>query len=736
VGRGLAALSSFCRIGDDRLVPRVVVPTLILSLAVGAGAPGPAQTQAPPLEIAEVEAELLRVEAVVLDARSRPVPGLGAEDFVIREDGDLQVITHFQPAVFRREDARPRAAEAAVVVLPPQDRHVVLAIDDLHMSPTSMAAAKLALKRFLIEQAADDDHIAVVTMSGDLGLYQAFTQERAVLRRAIDRLAYRERRGNAGGRATMSEYEAESIDRGDAEAQRLAAQEIGLREQLSTGRAGAVTNPRNAFEATGQARALLAQALETTNMTLRTLEGVVRSLGTVSGRKLLVLVSDGFLIGQGTQDPRAFDMRLIFDASARVGVSVYALHSKGVDAAPPGGDASRQSLPEQAPVAPREGYQRQGERVMRDSMSAVAEGTGGFLVHGTNDLSQGLGVILRDSDSGYLLAYTPSHTERDGRYRQIQIEVAGHPEYTVRARKGYFAPDAGRDAKAAASRAGSGSPRDEDLRAALASLVPLSGVPLEMSADFVDQPPAGSQVVVRARIDLNRLSFTLSGERQRAELEIVGVVYDELGKVVGDVEGYSVDLDLTPTTFQQMLQDGLRYQKAVPLKPGLYHVRLVAREGLRSKLGTAFQWIEVPDLARGELTLSSVFLFAENEAGRTGAAASGGNGGPAGLREVQVQRRFDPGGNLYYWVYPYNPKRGENGRTDVVIQAQIWAGSMLQGASAVEPVSFGEPSAPPRPVTGQIALKGLQAGDYELRVVVVDKATQATSIRRVSFTIG
>jgi hypothetical protein len=374
---------------------------------------------------------------------------------------------------------------------------------------------------------------------------------------------------------------------------------------------------------------------------------------------------------------------------------------------------------------------------MRDSMSAVAEGTGGFLVHGTNDLSQGLGVILRDSDSGYLLAYTPSHTERDGRYRQIQIEVAGHPEYTVRARKGYFAPDAGRaDAKAAASRPGSGSPRDEDLRAALASLVPLSGVPLQMSADFVDQPPAGSQVVVRARIDLNRVSFTTSGDRQRAEVEIVGVVYDELGKVVGDVEGYSVNLDLTPTTFQQMLRDGLRYQKAVPLKPGLYHVRLVAREGLRSKLGTAFQWIEVPDLAQGELTLSSVFLFAEDEVATAAAATGGANGGPGGLREVQVLRRFEPGANLYYWVYAYNPKRGDQGRTDVVIQAQIWAGSMLQGASAVEPVPFGEPAAPPRPVTGQIALKGLQAGDYELRVVVVDKATQATSIRRVSFTIG
>jgi VWFA-related protein len=718
-------------------VRRLVVLTLSLPLA--AGAPGAAQSrsQTPPLELAEVEAELLRVEAVVLDSRGRPVQGLTAEDFVVREDGDRQDITHFQPAVLGGPEAPAGVAVGSLVAAPPRERHIVLAVDDLHMTATSMAGAKLALKRFLGEQAEDEDQIAVVTASGALGLFQAFTQDRAVLRRAIDRLTYRERRGNAGGRATMSEYEAQAIDRGDAEALRLAAQEIGQREQLSTGRAAGSINPRNAYEATGQARTVLAQALETTNMTLRTLENVVRSLGVVSGRKLLVLVSDGFLVGQGTQDPRAFDMRRIFDASARAGVSVYSLHSKGVDATPTGGDASRQALPEQAASAPREPYQRQGEMVMRDSLSAVAEGTGGFLVHGTNDLSQGLATILRDSDSGYLLAYSPSHTERDGRYRRIEIAVAGHPEYSVRARKGYFAPDDHRgDAKAPAAPPAAGAVRDEELRKALSSLVPLSGVPLEMSADFVDQPPEGSQVVIRARVDVNGVSFTPAGDRQRASLEIVGVVYDELGNAVGDVEGHNVDLDLTPATMEQMLRDGLRYQKAVPLKPGLYHVRLVARELLRSKLGTAFQWIEVPDLSRGELTLSNVFLFADDPTKGPGGAAAGPTGQPPGLHEVQVQRLFPAGSSLYYWLYAYNPQRDEQGRTDVVIQAQVWAGSILQGASTVEPVAFGEAATPARPVTGQVALKGLDPGRYELRVVVVDRRSHATSTRRVPFTVG
>ena len=144
-------------------------------------------------------------------------------------------------------------------------------------------------------------------------------------------------------------------------------------------------------------------------MTLGTLETVVRGLGPVSGRKLLVLVSDGFLVGLGSKDPRTFDMRRVFDASARAGVAVYCLDSLGLQAEPVGGDASKSTQPDPSSPAGREAYKRAGEVAMRDSMSALAEGTGGFLVHGSNDLSLGLGQILRDSDARYLLAYSPEN---------------------------------------------------------------------------------------------------------------------------------------------------------------------------------------------------------------------------------------------------------------------------------------------------------------------------------------
>jgi hypothetical protein len=449
------------------------------------------------------------------------------------------------------------------------------------------------------------------------------------------------------------------------------------------------------------------------------LENVVRSLGPVEGRKLLVLVSDGFLSGQGNQDPRAFDVRRIFDASSRAGVSVYALHSRALSATPSGGDASATAPASQAAPAIRDGYQRMGDLVERENMSALAEGTGGFLVHGGNDLVGGLGRILRDSAAAYLLAYSPDHAARDGRFRSIEVRVPGRQGYTVRARKGYFAPDDRRPRPAATT----AEARTQELRNGLASLVPLRGIPVQLSVDYVDLPPDGLQLVVRGFVDMNGVPFARSGNKHRADLDVVGVVYDENGAIMGDIQAYRTDLDLTPANHQQVLKEGLRYQKSVPLKPGVYQVRLVAREANSARLGSAFQWVEVPDLKAGPFALSSVFLYADAVAAE-----------PA-LKEVQAVRHFPPGGSLYYRLYAYNPTRDPQGGTDVVVQSQVWHQGKLQGASPVEPLAF-DAAAPSQPVSGRVTLQGLGPGEYELRVLLVDRKANANAMKRVRFTVG
>jgi hypothetical protein len=312
--------------------------------------------------------------------------------------------------------------------------------------------------------------------------------------------------------------------------------------------------------------------------------------------------------------------------------------------------------------------------------------------------------------------------------------VLRRPDLTVRARKGYFAPEKGHGAVVAASSPGRDVQRDEELQAALGSLAPLQGIPLKMAVDFVDLPPDGPQIIVKAHVDVNGFPVHVEGDRRRAEVEFLGVVYDETGAVAGQVEGDRVDMNLTQATYEQLLKDGLRYEKKVPLKPGFYQVRLVARESFSARVASANAWIEVPDVAQGALTLSSLFLYTESGPAPANSAPVASTQ-VGGLRDVQAVRRFELGGSLYYILYVYNPARDHQGSTDVVLQAQVWGGGKLEGASPIQPVAFGESRAP-RPVTGLISLEGLAAGDHELRVVISDRKGHANSLRRVSFTVG
>ena len=76
----------------------------------------------------------------------------------------------------------------------------------------------------------------------------------------------------------------------------------------------------------------------------------------------------------------------------------------------------------------------------RDTLLTLAENTDGLAVLG-NDLSAGLQQVVDDVSAYYLLTYESSNAENDGTYRSIEVRVK-RPDVRVRARRGYFAPEA------------------------------------------------------------------------------------------------------------------------------------------------------------------------------------------------------------------------------------------------------------------------------------------------------
>ena len=696
-----------------------------------------ASAQEPPRAqvLQPLRVEVVRIEVMVTERRGRAKAGLKQEDFAVFEDGKPQEIVQFQ--AFARPQRSTPAEPAAPPVAAEDDaeaedllpaRYVVLVIDDVHMELANLVRVQKALNRFIEEDLGPEDQVALVTTSGARALSQEFTADRAVLRQTLSRVRPQERRSGWSGVPYMSEYQAELIEAGDGLALDAAVQEIMT--------AGTFQDANSAEALARQkARVILAEALYNSRLTLETLESLARGLAGLSGRKALFLVSDGFLTGLSARTGSGFDLRRIADASTRAGVAIYSLDTRGLIASPPAATASSLTRTQPATIALIDAMQRRSEYATRDAMNALAADTGGFMVENSNNLRDGLAQMLKDSETYYVLAYEPSNTKRDGAFRKIEVRLPGVRDVKLRTRSGYLAPDERHASLAAASAADVAARRAEqrqaEMRTALYSLAPLRAIPVQLSADFVSVQSGVSQVVVSGHIDATTLPFMRQHQRYQATIETVAVVSDESGAVVATLETERTAMDLTRADYEQVLKQGLPYQKAATLEPGRYQVRLAAREDSTGLLGSAWQWVEVPDLAPGRLTLSSLFLLEESQA----TAATADPPAALDLRSAQALRRFHRGDSLYAQVYAYNPKRDASGAVNLVSQAEILRGGVTLGTAAPEPIEPGVAPGAPLPHTTRIRLRRFGPGDYELRLTVTDRNANAMTTRRVAFSI-
>src|ERR1044072_3692653 len=146
-----------------------------------------------------LKADLIEVRAVVTDRNDRVIDNLKAEDFELLENGRPQQINFFSLAKIGNESsvvpapARPEANSKSlpnnsVSSLKPPSRTIVLFVDTLHLSVTSFVTAKETLKKFVNEQMTDEDLVALITSTGQLGIFEQFTRDKQMLRFAIDRL--------------------------------------------------------------------------------------------------------------------------------------------------------------------------------------------------------------------------------------------------------------------------------------------------------------------------------------------------------------------------------------------------------------------------------------------------------------------------------------------------------------------------------------------------------------------
>jgi hypothetical protein len=112
----------------------------------------------------------------------------------------------------------------------------------------------------------------------------------------------------------MSEYQAELI-----EARLRWRLDAAVQEIMAAGQFQDVDSAEQ--QARSKARAIFAEAVYNARLTLEAIESLTRGLAGLSGRKVIFLVSDGFLTGLNAGSGLSFDLRRIADASTRSGSS-------------------------------------------------------------------------------------------------------------------------------------------------------------------------------------------------------------------------------------------------------------------------------------------------------------------------------------------------------------------------------------------------------------------------------
>lgn len=666
-----------------------------------------------------LKSDLIEVRAVVTDRSDRVVDNLRAEDFELLENGRPQKISFFSLAKVGNESLAPPSAaqaSASLITLPgstaislkPPSRTIVLFVDTLHLSVTSFVTARDTLKKFVNEQMTDEDLVALITSTGQLGIFEQFTRDKQMLRFAIDRL----KPWAQSLRTTLlSAYIAAKALSGDPEAFALAYAILQAEESYNIPASYVIAASKDTVN----------QSVTKRKAALATLDAVTKRMIALPGQRLLVLLSDGFsLVDSGAStEQHALDSTI--NSAVRSGVIVYSLVASGLQPEFFMGNASLE-LDTSRSMSRYSTTVAQSRRDVVNTLRDIAEGTGGKAFANTNDLSGKLQNALDDNRVYYTLAFYPSSDKQDASFHRITVRVKARPEYTVRAQKGYLPLQL--------AKAETAKTPEQKMVQALSAPLPLAQVEVAASASFLERKEDKAQVSLEVFIDGGSIEHHKANQGQSLALELAGVVLDLKGNTVEKFAD-KIEASLRPERVQQAKQNGYRYTRRLKLKPGIYQVRVGVREADTEHIGTATAWVEVLDLRKGKLEMSNIFL-SERAAENTKKAIQSNQAEVFHPRVAQGITAYKSGSLLVYYFALYNAAQ----TSDLSMQAEIiqneqsiYSGQWQPITSRVVEDDKNNPG-----MSGQIPVI-LKPGLYELRINVKGRDAKQSLQQAILFRV-
>jgi len=633
---------------------------------------------------------------IVVTADGVPVRGLAKEDLEVYEDGVRQTVVSFEavnvPAAPSPDPKpRPRVAtnqdEESV-----QGRTFVVFFDDAHLTSETARRAKGAVAEFLTRGVREGDRVTLVASSRAAWWSTQMEAGRDELIELLQRLEGLYTIDNS--RERMTDYEAMRIfirrDTDIAYRVQRRFQEFGVvlpaNNEPSQARNWATSiDPY----LTARAGDVYRQSHARNNITLDTLQRALESLNATEGRKSLILISEGFIY-----DPNLVrDYRRVIRATRRANTAVYFVNAKGLEGMP-----ALMTAQFGPPVNQRDlGFVFSEDFEVTQGADSLANESGGFIIQNTNDLAGAFERIAEENSSYYLLGYNPTNLERDGKFREITVKVPGRKGLEIRARKGYYAPDAEDDPYAEPV-------VDQVFQEALDSPYEMDEIPLRMTHFIGSEVGLGSaKVTVATEVDVRAVELDEQDGRYVGGVEFVLVAAQ---RESGEYSRYDqkVEMKLRPETREEMRKDGLAIQREFQLGPGHYKAKIAVRDMNSGAVGTVEHPFEVPPL-EGFRVSTPIITDTRRE--------EGDSEGVPGEAVPVARREFEQGEDVYCQFEVYGAKKDESGLPRVVMGYVVRRpdGTVVTRAepSLIQPTSIG---ALLRQV--RLDLNGVPPGDYEM----------------------
>jgi VWFA-related protein len=404
------------------------------------------------------------LDVVARDKKGAPVTNLRAEDLTLFDNGVERPIKSLRliqgsgvlAAEEKRQALQTGTAPAEKPLNPLHEiRLVTLIFNRLDLNARQLARS--AALDLLKNELPQNVYMGVLVLGENLEALQAFTNNRDLIRKAIER-------------ATSGKYDEFKSDSAQIQAQmqQLMGPNSGgdsMGEQLgnmSTGGGG--SGAGGAPDSGLAADQAMAQMMYNTLLLTRTTElaqtgraaiygllDAVRQQYRLPGRKSVLFFSSGFGVPQGMEETfktvisTANRFNVTFYSIEATGLNTKALNQEAVSQLRDATSAARQNMSHRGngSVTPAMAQATDtainaGKANTQDTLANLAESTGGFLIANTNDFREPLRKVSEDIETYYEITYNPGIEKYDGSFRKVELRTSRN-NVRLQSRAGYFA---------------------------------------------------------------------------------------------------------------------------------------------------------------------------------------------------------------------------------------------------------------------------------------------------------